>query len=69
MKGNMYLAWSSDDKILKMGASGGAVTALLKFALEMKIVDAALAVKKRNGNMQYLQLLLQRNCSMKYLKN
>jgi coenzyme F420-reducing hydrogenase beta subunit len=26
------------------------VTALLKFALEMKLVDAVLAVKKRNGN-------------------
>ena len=50
MRGNMYLAWSCDEKILEMGASGGAVTALLKFALEMKIVDAVLAVKKRNGN-------------------
>ena len=50
MKGNMYLGWSSDEEIREMGASGGAVTALLKFALEMKIVDAVLAVKKRNGN-------------------
>ena len=46
----MYLAWSCDEKIREMGASGGAVTALLKFALEMKIVDAVMAVKKRNGN-------------------
>ena len=50
MKDNLYLAWSCDEKIRKMGASGGAVTVLLKFTLEMKIVDAVLAVKKRNGN-------------------
>ena len=50
MKDNLYLAWSSDEKIREKGESGGAVTALLKFALEMEIVDAVLAVKKRNGN-------------------
>ena len=50
MRGNMYLAWSCDEKIRERGASGGAVTALLKFALEMKYVDAVLAVKKRHGN-------------------
>jgi formate dehydrogenase subunit beta len=50
MKDNLYLAWSSDDKIREMGESGGAVAALLKFALEMKLVDAVVAVKKRHGN-------------------
>jgi formate dehydrogenase subunit beta len=50
MKGNLYLAWSFDDNIRKMGECGGAVTALLKFALEMKLVDAVVAVKKRNEN-------------------
>jgi len=50
MKGDLYLAWSSDKDIHDKGESGGAVTALLKFALEMKIVDAVLSVKKRNGN-------------------
>jgi formate dehydrogenase subunit beta len=50
MKDNLYLAWSSDDNIREMGESGGAVTALLKFVLEMKLVDAVLAVKKRRGN-------------------
>jgi formate dehydrogenase subunit beta len=50
MNGNLYLAWSCDKKIREKGESGGAVTALLKFALEQKLVDAAVAVKKRNGN-------------------
>jgi len=50
MKGDLYLARSSDKDIHDKGESGGAVTALLKFALEMKIVDAVLGVKKRNGN-------------------
>ena len=50
MKTNLYLAWSSDRKIQETGNSGGAVTALLKFALEHKKVDAVLAVKKRNNS-------------------
>ena len=50
MKGDLYLAWSCDEKIREMGESGGAVTALLKSALEMRLVDAVVAVKKRNGN-------------------
>ncbi|MGD9106178.1 MAG: coenzyme F420 hydrogenase/dehydrogenase beta subunit N-terminal domain-containing protein, partial [Desulfobacterales bacterium] len=50
MRDNLYLAWSSDEKIQEKGASGGAVTALLKFALETNFVDAVVAVKKRNGN-------------------
>jgi formate dehydrogenase subunit beta len=50
MKDAFYIAWSSDEAIRKRGASGGAVTALLKVALETKTVDAALVVKKRNGS-------------------
>jgi len=50
MKGDMYLARSSDGEIFKKSEHGGAVTSLLKFALESKIVDAVLAVKARDGN-------------------
>jgi formate dehydrogenase subunit beta len=50
MKGDMYLARSSDDEILKKAEYGGAVTSLLKFALESKMVDAVLAVKARDGD-------------------
>jgi formate dehydrogenase subunit beta len=50
MKRDMYLACSSDEKILKTAEYGGAVTSLLKFALESKTVDGILSVTKRNGN-------------------
>jgi len=50
MKGDMYLAWSPDEEILEKAEYGGAVTSLLKFALESKRVDAVLVVKARNGN-------------------
>ena len=50
MKGDMYLARSSDDEISKRAECGGVVTSLLKFALESKIVDAVLAIKARDGN-------------------
>ncbi|MBA7639293.1 hypothetical protein ES703_46951 [subsurface metagenome] len=50
MKGDMYLARSSDEETLKKAECGGAVTSLLKFALESKRVDAVLAVKTRDGN-------------------
>ena len=50
MKGDMYLARSSDDEILSKSEYGGAVTALLEFALESKMVDAVLAVKARGGD-------------------
>ncbi len=50
MKGDMYLACSSDEKILKKAEYGGSVTSLLKFALESKTVDGILSVTKRNGN-------------------
>ena len=45
-KGDMVYAWSTDAETQKKGECGGAVTALLKYALEKKIVDGVLAVKK-----------------------
>jgi len=53
MKGDMYLASASDEEILKRGEYGGAVTALLKFALDSGVVDAVLGVKKRDDNNRY----------------
>ena len=50
MKGDMYLAWSPDEELLEKAENGGAVTALLKFTLESKRVDAVLAIKARDGN-------------------
>jgi formate dehydrogenase subunit beta len=50
MKGDMYLARSSDDEILEKAECGGAVTSLLKFALESKIVDGVLVIKARGGD-------------------
>jgi len=46
LKGDMMLAWSTDPLIREKGESGGAVTALLSFALEADLVDAVLGVKK-----------------------
>jgi formate dehydrogenase subunit beta len=50
MKGDTYLARSPDEEILEKAEYGGAVTSLLKFALESGRVDAVLAVKARDGN-------------------
>ena len=50
MKGDMYIASSSDKVILEKAECGGVVTSLLKFALESKRVDAVVAVKARDGN-------------------
>jgi len=50
MKGNMYIARSTDKAITEKAECGGAVTALLKFALESKKADAVVAVKARDGN-------------------
>ena len=50
MENSHYLAWSADTEIQKAGTSGGAVTMLLRFALENGLVDAVLAVKKRNNS-------------------
>ncbi len=45
-KGDMLWAWAKDEAMLSKGECGGAVTALLRFALESGAVDAVLAVKK-----------------------
>ena len=45
-KGDMYYAWTTDAEIAKKAECGGAVTTLLKFALEHKMVDAVLAITK-----------------------
>ncbi|HDS63097.1 MAG TPA: formate dehydrogenase [Methanofollis liminatans] len=45
-KGDMCYAWSTDADLLAKGECGGAVSSLLKYALESKMVDAVLAVKK-----------------------
>lgn len=50
MKGDMYIAHSTDKEILEKAEYGGVVTSLLKFALESGKVDAVLTVKARDGN-------------------
>jgi len=45
-KGEMFYAWTTNKGLAEKAECGGAVTGLLKFALENKIVDAVLAVKK-----------------------
>ena len=45
-KGDMLYGWAKDAEIQKKGECGGAVTALLKHALESKMVDAVIAIKK-----------------------
>ena len=45
-KGDMLYAWTNDADIKKKAELGGAVTALWKFALESKMVDAVLAITK-----------------------
>ena len=50
MKYSMVLASSNDTAIRDRGEYGGAVTSLLKYALESELVDAVLAVKARNGD-------------------
>jgi len=45
-KGDMLYAWTSDADIAAKAECGGAVTSLLKFALEKKMVDAVFAVKR-----------------------
>ncbi|OPY42761.1 MAG: Formate dehydrogenase subunit beta [Methanoregulaceae archaeon PtaU1.Bin222] len=45
-KGDMFYAWTNDQEIAKKAECGGAVTTLLKYALEKKIVDAVLVVKR-----------------------
>lgn len=50
MKGDMCIARATDQAVVDRAENGGAVTALLKFALESKQADAVLAVKARGGN-------------------
>ena len=45
-KGDMLYAWTNDAGLAKKAECGGAVTELLKYALESKTVDAVLAVKR-----------------------
>jgi len=45
-KGDLLYAWTTDSGIAKKAECGGAVTTLLKYALENKIVDAVVAVKR-----------------------
>ncbi|MEM3806032.1 MAG: coenzyme F420 hydrogenase/dehydrogenase beta subunit N-terminal domain-containing protein [Desulfurococcus sp.] len=42
-----FLAWALNEKVRYRGASGGVVTALLKYLLEKKVVDGALVVRMR----------------------
>lgn len=43
---DMYYAWANNEAIKSKGECGGAVTTLLKYALESKTVDAVLAITK-----------------------
>jgi len=45
-KGDMYYAWTSDAELAKRAECGGAVTGLLKFALEKKMVDGVFAITR-----------------------
>jgi len=45
-KGEMLYAWTTNADLAKKAECGGAVTELLKYALESKTVDAVLAVKR-----------------------
>jgi formate dehydrogenase subunit beta len=50
VKGDMYIASSSDKKITDKAEHGGVVISLLKFALETGEVDAVVTVKARDGS-------------------
>ena len=45
-KGDTFYAWTTSQDLAKKAECGGAVTGLLKHALESKMVDAVLAVKR-----------------------
>jgi formate dehydrogenase subunit beta len=45
-KGDMLYAWTTDADLAKKAECGGAVSGLLKYALENKMVDAVVAVKR-----------------------
>ena len=50
MSKNMYIARSSDETILERGESGGAVTSVLKCALENGDIDGVVTVRSKNGD-------------------
>jgi len=50
MRETMYLARSSNERILEKAEYGGLVTSLLRFALKSEMVDAVLALKPRDGD-------------------
>jgi formate dehydrogenase subunit beta len=43
--GDLFIGVSQDSKIMGEGENGGVVTAILRFALQKKIVDRVFAVK------------------------
>ncbi|MGA9141327.1 MAG: Coenzyme F420 hydrogenase/dehydrogenase, beta subunit C-terminal domain [Methanocella sp.] len=45
-KGDLLYAWAKDNAIQEKGETGGVITALLKYMLESKMVDAVYAMKK-----------------------
>ena len=45
-KGEMVYAWTNDADLAKKAECGGAVSGLLKYALENKMVDGVLAIKR-----------------------
>jgi formate dehydrogenase subunit beta len=50
MKGEMYIACSSDKNTLARGECGGAVTSVLQFSLATEKVDGVVTVKAKNDN-------------------
>ena len=50
MSNKMYIARSSDEAILERGESSGAVTSVLKCALETGVVDGVVTVRSKNGD-------------------
>ena len=50
MSKNMFIARSSDENILKRGESGGAVTAVLKCALENGDIDGVVTIRSEKGD-------------------
>ena len=45
-KGDLLYAWTTDDELREKAETGGAVTALLRHALESGMVDGVFAVRK-----------------------
>ncbi|MDW7726835.1 MAG: Coenzyme F420 hydrogenase/dehydrogenase, beta subunit C-terminal domain [Candidatus Methanoperedens sp.] len=47
-KGNVFVGWSINEEVRKRGGSGGLVTSVLAAALDKKLVDAVVVLKKIN---------------------